>query len=72
MKIFVIHKWRHFYVKYVLKELLKNNKAQDIVLLTDNKTQSKEYFWYDIVYENVEDSMESSNRFKEMYIYKSV
>lgn len=71
MKIFIIHKWRHFYVKYVLKELLKKNKAQDIILLTDDKRQSKEYFWSDIVYENVEDFMVSSNKFKDIYIHKS-
>ena len=71
MKIFIIHKWRHLYVKYVLEELLKNNNSKDIILLTDDKKQSKEYFWYDITYENIDDYSKSSNEFENIYVHKS-
>lgn len=71
MKIFLVHKWRHFYLKYVVKELLKNNRAWDIVFLTDDKIATKDYLWYDINYENIEDYSRESNKFQDIYIHKS-
>ena len=71
MKIFIVHKWRQSYLKIALKELLKHNSKSDIVLLTDDKVLSKEYFWYDLIYENIEDYFSLSNKFKNIYVHKS-
>ena len=71
MKIFMLHKWRHFYVKHALKELLKHNSPKDIVFFTDDKELSKDFFWFDIKYENISDYFISSDEFKDIYVHKS-
>lgn len=71
MKIFMLHKWRQQYVKLALKELLKHNKSEDIVFFTDDKNLSKDYFWFDIKYENISDYFTLSKQFEKIYIHKS-
>lgn len=71
MKIFVLHKWRQPHIRYVLQELIKNNPSNDIVFLTDDKNLSKEYFWFNIIYENISDYFQSAEDFSKIYIHKS-
>lgn len=72
MKIFMLHKWRQLYVKLVLKELLRHNNPKDIIFLTDNKDLSKEYFWFNITYENISDYFNYANDFEKIYVHKSI
>lgn len=72
MKIFILHKWRQIYVKLVLKELLRHNKPKDVIFLTDDKDLSKEYFWFDITYENISDYSNYANDFAKIYVHKSM
>ncbi len=71
MKIFMLHKWRQPHIRYVLQELIKNNSSTDIVFLTDDKNLSKEYFWFNIIYENISDYFTLSEQFEKIYVHKS-
>jgi len=51
--------------------LLKYNKAEDIVFLSDDKVATKQYLQEDIVYENISEYFKSSMEFEKIYQHMS-
>lgn len=73
--VFIVHKWRHPYLKYVIDEAIRYwNK---IILLTDNKDLTKEYLkiynnWKYITIENISDYFLYAKNFEKIYTHMSV
>ncbi len=69
--IILIHKWRQEYVKYAIKQIIKTNPNTNIILLTDDKILSENFFGEKIIYENICDFFEFASEFKKIYIHMS-